>query len=155
MGLLPFWIFGLGLVVFGVGLVAQHHASYSRSLRDPHTLEDELHHLRRRYLRRMQTSSMLILCGLLIVGMGYALEWQRPLLASIILIGIIILPLWMAMMAMGDLVSTQGYKARMERRLEGLHKKQQELEQAADELQRTSNNGHGKGHGNGQNGSHV
>ncbi len=88
----------------------------------------------RRYIRRMQVSALLVFVGALIPLTDWALAiLKRPLIATLLVLLILGVVLWIALLALSDLFDANLSKARSQAKLKQLKRHQEEL---VDELQR-------------------
>jgi hypothetical protein len=123
----PATIVAIGLAALGVGLLVSHQRTWRSQQDDPALSDEERAFLHRRYRRRMQTSGMLSLLGILI-GVGDALlviQKQQPIWPTLYWIGVLLLTGWVMLLAFGDLMSTA---ARAKAELARARQKQRELE---------------------------
>lgn len=130
---------GLVLVMMGLGLMRWHLVAWRDQRHDPSITDSERLHYRRRYRRRMQTSGLLALLGVLI-GAGDALiPWQKfPLLFVGWIALMLLLVVWIILLALGDMASTtlhsRGELARV-------RQQQRALEQRLEDLKSRRSNG--------------
>lgn len=139
--LLPAILFGLLLIVIGGVFMLGHVAAIRKHREEDDADEQDREYFEKQYRRRMQTSGMIILMGLLIPGYDLLfLEWRpNPLLSTIALIPLFLIPAWIVLMAFGDMFSNNGYRMRTKAKLEEIRFKQKQLEEQANELRRQSN----------------
>lgn len=136
------WIvpaFGGLLVLFGLGLMVAHVRSWRKQKQDPELDESERSHFFIRFRRRMQTSGMIAVLGVL-VGAGDQLPILRkdPLLFTLYWIAVLLLTFWVMLLALGDYLTTRSH-ARSE--LARIQREQRELEKQLAELKRRGSNG--------------
>ena len=127
------------LVLVGLGLVAAHVRSWRQQKRDPDLAESDRLYLYARVRRRVQTSGMIALLGVLL-GVGDQLpNWQnRPGLFGFYWLGVLLLTGWVMLLALGDFFSTRSH-ARSS--LADIRHKQRELERQVAEFKRRGSNG--------------
>lgn len=130
---------GAALILLGLGLMRSHWLSWQRTEQEPHLERFDYQHYRSRYRRRMQTSGMIAVIGLLI-----ALGDMLPLLRrdgtwfAIYWFGVLILVLWIVLLALGDLFATRSHSEIALSRLEG---QRRELEEELLRLRKKRSNG--------------
>lgn len=125
----------VGLIVFVLGLLLLrwHRKTRTRLQNDPSLDEHDQSHYARQYRRRMTTSSMVALLGVLI-AVGDLLPWNRmPLLFPFYWGAVLLLALWVVLLALGDLASSRAYTNAA---LSRIRQKQLELELEAAEHRR-------------------
>ena len=95
------------LVAAALWLVQAHRQHWQEVDTAQELPSRERDHLRRRYRRRMQTSTMLGFVGVAILA-GRLFPPDDPSLVTIFYwAGVALLVFWMALLALGDLISTQ------------------------------------------------
>lgn len=134
-------VVGLALVVTGLALMRWHHVAWRQQKHDPSLSDAERTHYFRRYRRRMQTSALLALLGLL-MGVGdFALTQLRapaPWLFLIWIAAMLLLVLWIILLALGDMASTAVHSRR---ELTRVRQEQRALEQRLEDLKSRRSNG--------------
>ncbi len=143
--ILPSLIFGGGLIAFGLWLMSLHRRYAQLNITVNPTPEEKAdqRHLRRRFLRRMQASGMIALVGMLIPIADAALAiFLKPLLATILLLVILGLVIWIVLLAIGDLHETRGFSARSKAKIKQLQRHQEELQDEINRHYQSRSNGH-------------
>ena len=125
---------GFGAVISAVGiiLVIVHVRSHRQHRKDSALTDADRKFYDRQYSRRLQTSGLLVTLGALIGGCGYvkALE-TSPVFATIYVIGLLLLTMWLVLLAMSDVLATRIYISQLNRRS---HNMQKSLEDALGEV---------------------
>ena len=128
----PSIAFGGLVVLFGAGMLMLHSAARRRGFQSADISDEELRYLERRNRRRMQTSGLLVLIGVLIplgdeiLPMSHAPGWFAVYWTTVLL-----LTIWVAVLGVSDLVSTSTHgKAALAR----VNKKRRELEHEVQQL---------------------
>lgn len=131
------------LVVTGGVFLWRHRVGWRKQQSDPSHDAADQRYFSRRYRRRMQTSSLLIVIGVLI-GIGDPLiPWQKlPGLFAIYWGGVLLLACWVILQAVSDLSSTRMHSRQS---LADLRRKQAELRQELGRVleERSGSNGRG------------
>lgn len=139
-------IVGLALAGFGLALIRQHMVSWQRCKDDAELDEPDRDFFRRQFRRRMQTSGMVVLLGLMLpVGDGLLVWGRQPLAATIFWLGVLLLTLWIMALAVGDWLLTRIHCRGTVAAVEHLNRKKQELEDEVARLRAQRQNGHGNG----------
>lgn len=117
---LPGIIVGTLLVLFGAGLVHLHRTSWFHRRHDADLSDNDLKFFAKQYRRRMQTSSLLILIGFLIViGDAPYMPWKLyPALFAIYWGGILLIAFWIILSALGDMSASRMRSAAMISRIQ-------------------------------------
>lgn len=112
----------------GIALVLFHVRSQRRHRKDTTLSDADLRFYEKQYSRRLQTSGLLVTLGALIGGCGYvkALE-TSPVFATLYVIGLLVLTMWLVLLAMTDVLATRVYASQLNRRS---HNMQKSLEEA-------------------------
>ncbi|MFP6762575.1 MAG: hypothetical protein VB858_03120 [Planctomycetaceae bacterium] len=133
----PSVLVGALLVIFGLLWMRSHLRNW-RLAKDDSTLDDfDIRHMVNRFQRRMQTSGMLVLIGILIpVGDIFILDWGLWSW-SVYWLGVLILALWVGVQALGDLTAIQSYSRVTAARCAS---RRQEIEAELAEIRRTEGN---------------
>lgn len=128
------------LIVVGVVLMWAHAKAWRLQKNDPQLDFDDRSHFYARYRRRIQTSGMIALLGLLI-PLGDALLHPKvaPLWATLYWIVVLLLVGWVIVMGLGDWTSTLAHSRAS---LARIRQKQRELEQQVSQMRRRGSNGH-------------
>lgn len=98
---------GLVLVGIGLALMRWHFVAWREQRTDPSLTEPERGLYGRRYRRRMQTSGLLAVLGVLL-GLGDVVVAQQisPLLFVAWILAMLLLVCWIILLALGDMAST-------------------------------------------------
>ena len=106
---IPGIIVGAFLVLFGAGLIQLHRTSWFNHQHDADISDSDLQFFGKQYRRRMQTSSLLILIGFLIViGDAPYMPWKMyPALFGVYWGGILLIAFWIILSAMGDMSASR------------------------------------------------
>ncbi|MBM82998.1 MAG: hypothetical protein CMJ78_20745 [Planctomycetaceae bacterium] len=134
---------GVILLVIGGGMMYSHTQSWRRHKNDGSLDDFDRKHYYKRYRRRMQTSGLITLLGILIpIGDAPFVWGQRDeVLSSAYWLGVLILLMWIIVMALGDMTSSRLHgNVAMAR----IRQKQRELEAQVAELKRHEGNGRHK-----------
>ncbi len=125
--------------MIGLALVAAHLRTWKRKQNEPNLEEAERVHLAARFRRRLQTSGMIAVLGVLIaVGDLLPVLRRNPGLFGLYWFGVLLLTAWVMLLGVGDYFSTRVHgRAALAR----LRKKQNELEQEIAEIKRRGSNG--------------
>lgn len=112
------------VLTLGLFLMGSHWRSWIRQQQEFIDDPRELKHLQARFRRRVQTSALIALVGVLIPIADLPIVWgQGLLLASILWIAIISVCVWIGLLAIGDLATTRAHSRAAIARLEA-HKDQ-------------------------------
>ncbi len=131
---------GGGLFVTGVLFLRWHIQEWRQEKNDPGLDPNDRKHFYARYRRRMQTSGILVLLGILIPLGDWLIDRNKnPLPATIVWIVVLLLTMWVIVMALGDMLST---KTHSQAALSRVRQKQQDLERQVAELRSRDGNGH-------------
>ncbi len=117
-----FWI-SLTVCVAMVGaalwLIRVHWEHWQEADADTSLSDRDRDHLKRRHRRRMQTSTMLGVVGIAILA-GRLFPLDEPSAAALLYwTGVLLLVLWMALLAMADMVATRVHFNVQRRKVEG------------------------------------
>jgi hypothetical protein len=106
----PALIVAVVLLVTGICLMMSHVRGWRRQQADPRLEEKDRAYYGRRYRRRMQTSAILAVLGVLI-GLGDVLLpfQQQPRPVTLYWIGVLLLTLWVMLLAFADFWSALAY----------------------------------------------
>ncbi len=112
---IPGIIVGTLLVLFGAGLIHLHRTSWFHRQLDADLSDDDLTFFSKQYRRRMQTSSLLMLIGFLIViGDSPYMPWKsNPALFAVYWGGILLIAFWIILSAIGDMSASRIRSATM------------------------------------------
>ncbi len=141
------WIYsaigGGVLLVSGLCMMRAHHRRWQERQTDPELSDNDRWHFRHQYRRRMQASGMFVVLGLLIPLVDFDPLFRRhPLLWTALVIVILALTLWLAVLAVGDLLSTSAHSRVA---LGRIREQQRQLERQVSEIRARTSNGHGEG----------
>ncbi|MGE3313630.1 MAG: hypothetical protein AB7O26_00855 [Planctomycetaceae bacterium] len=132
------------LVVLGISMIVGHRRAWDGQKNDPELAEFDRVHFYRRFRRRMQTSAMLVVLGLLLAVGGTVIPWQNyPAAAQLAYwIGVLLLTFWVILLALGDILSTRVH-SRIS--MAQVKQKQRELELELARLKSRGSNGRNHG----------
>ena len=137
---IPALVVGAILLVIGFGMMFFHYRSWQRQQEDDSLDEFDREHYLKRFRRRMQTSGLLALMGILIPFGDAPFFWNQrdQFLSSIFWLIVLVMLMWIILLAVGDLTSSRmhGNVA-----LARLRQRQRELEAQVAELKRRDGNG--------------
>jgi cell division protein FtsB len=140
-------IFGGGLSLAGLSMMAWHQKSWARQREEPGFNQWDLKRLKTRYRRRMQTSGMIVVLGVML-AVGDALIWsQGPLVATIYWIVVIAMGGWLLLLGVGDLLTVRVDSKLARDELQRIGQKRAELEAEVEEMRRGGSNGESKSNG--------
>jgi hypothetical protein len=144
------WVsLGVGLLLSGFGswLVWRHVVSWRRSQDDAELSPLDIDFFRRQFRRRVQTSGLLVLLGLMLPLGDALLLWGRdPIVSTIFWLGVVFLTLWIMALAAGDWLLSRIHCRGTTAAIEQLNRKKQELDAEVTRLRAQRQNGHGNGH---------
>lgn len=133
------WVAPLaGLIVLGIGIgfLRWNRSEWKREKNDSGLDEFDRRHYHARYRRRMQTSAILMLLGILIpIGDRLIVQKVAPGITTVFWLGVLALLFWVVVLAFGDMAAT---RAHAHVALSRVRLKQQELEKRANELRNQS-----------------
>jgi len=138
---LPSLLFGFVLAGGGIVAILWHVRSWRTRQQDPSLSTSERDHYRRQYYRRLQTSGIIALLGVLfpIGDSDGPVPWKaHPLAWSIYWFFVLGLTFWVMLLAVGDMVSTRMHT---QEALSRLREQQRELEREAARLRARSTDG--------------
>ncbi len=144
----------VGLVLVAVSAVAlwRHWVSYRREMEPGAAEEEDRAFQRRRLRRRMQTSGLIGLVGLLIAAGDRWIWNQGPAAATAYWLFVLLIIAWIILLALGDMAATQVYQGSA---LARLRAKQRALSEEAERLrQQILSDAAGRGNGHGRPPSH-
>ena len=140
-------IFGGGLAVVGLSMMAWHHKSWKKQREEPGFNQWDLKRLKTRYRRRMQTSGMIVVLGVML-AVGDALIWsQGPLVATVYWIVVIAMGGWLLLLGVGDLLTVRVDSKLARDELQRIGQKRAKLETELEEMRRRGSNGEAKSNG--------
>ncbi len=130
--------FGLVVAVIGAIMIRTHRRAWDMQKHDAALPDDDRLHFAKRYRRRMQTSSSVVVLGLLL-ALGGLMPWgQFPLAFACYWGGVLLLTAWVILQALGDMLST-GARAKVS--LAEVRQKQRELERQLEVYKSRRSNG--------------
>lgn len=123
----------------GLALVQAHVRSWKRQQNDPELDNADYSHLYARYRRRLQTSGMIAVLGVMIaVGDQLPILRKRPDLFGLYWLAVLLLTFWVMLLAMGDYYSTRAHGRTS---LADVRKKHRELEREIARFKNRRSNG--------------
>ena len=138
-------IFGAMLIAVGGAMMLGHSKSWKEAREQDDLEESELKFQGRRFRRRMQASGLMVIIGILIpLGDRLPILRQRADLWVMFWALVFVAVIWMALLALADVISTQAH-ARVA--LGRVQRKQRELQQELTRLKARQGNGHAGHHG--------
>lgn len=144
------WVsLGVGLLLagFGSALISQHIVTWRRHQDDPDLAPPDIDFFRRQFRRRVQTSGMLVLLGLMLpIGDGLLIWGREPRISAAYWLCVLFITLWVMALAAGDWLVTRIHCRGTTAAIEHLNRKKQELEEEVSRLRAQRQNGHGNGH---------
>ncbi len=133
----------VGLVGVAVWLIRVHWEHWQEVDAAPNLPAREREHLKRRHRRRIQTSTMLGFVGIAILA-GRLFPAEDPSIVTILYwTGVALLVLWMALLALADMIATRVYYGVERRKFDG------ERAKLEAQLRRLEAEVKGEGSGNG------
>jgi hypothetical protein len=140
-------IFGGALAMAGLAMMAWHHKSWAGQQVEPGFKQWDLKRLKVRYRRRMQTSGMIVVLGVML-AVGDAVIWSLgPLVATIYWIVVIAMGGWLLLLGVGDLLTVRVDSKLARDELQRIGRKRAELEAEVEEMRRRGSNGEAKSNG--------
>lgn len=132
--------FGALVALVGMAMVWMHVVHHRRHQDDDSLSEADHRFYDQQYRRRMQTSALTVTLGALIGLCGHlkALE-KSPVFASLYVIGLLILALWLVLLAVSDAVASHVYSTQVQRKNRKLR---QSLQEALNEVRRNHDISH-------------
>ena len=137
---IPALVAGSLLILFGAGSLWRHIANRSGQIADPELSEEDRLFSRNQFRRRVQTSGLICVIGVLILVGDLVIPWGRngrgdkvaaTFWFAIYWSGIIILALWIMLLALGDFAAI---RANSEGKLARLRAAQRSLQREAERL---------------------
>ncbi len=144
-GWVVYLVVGATLIATGLLMMRAHVAAWRIEKNDPTIEDDQRTFFYKRYRRRMQTSALIAVIGILIpfgslVLPGLFVDEQLQARVFAFYWGsVLLLTLWVILLGLGDLLSTS---AQSRVALARIRLKQRELEQQIAEIRRRHSNGH-------------
>ncbi len=135
---IPSCVLGVILVCLGLIWMRSHLKTWRTERADEAADDFDRTHHANRFQRRMQTSGMVVLIGILIpIGDVFVWNWG-PWTATVFWLGVLFLALWVGVQALGDFTSVQSYsRAAMTR----VNSQRQQAEAELAEYRRRKANG--------------
>ncbi len=131
----------------GLLMLRAHRRTWARQQREPGLNQFDLQRLQTRFRRRMQTSGLISLLGVML-GVGDAVIWrQGALVAAVYWILVIAMGGWLLLLGTGDLLSVRVDSRLAKDELARIGEKRQELEAELAEMRRRGSNGEAKNNG--------
>lgn len=130
---------GVGLFLIGLGgvLIYWHCCVWQEHRADPALDDRERRHFRTQFRRRLQTSGLLIVLGIMIPVGDIFIPWQLfPRMFSLYWIVVLLLAFWVIALAAFDWLATRMHSRLTSAALASVLRKQRELE---DEIERLRN----------------
>lgn len=98
---------GAALVLLGLIMVVSHRRSWKKQQHDAEISDLDLGYYNRRYYRRLQTSGLLILIGILIAVGDTVIAWREAPGMFVAYWGLVLaLAVWVILLALADLAAT-------------------------------------------------
>ncbi|MFN0195136.1 MAG: hypothetical protein ACKVT0_00190 [Planctomycetaceae bacterium] len=123
---LPSIVVGGLVAVFGAALMISHHQSYARRKLEGAWEEYEHQYHVRQYRRRMQTSGLLVVIGVMVLVGDAFIDWRNsPMIFALYWVVVLLLALWVIMLGLGDWVSLRTHGKVLqshEQRMQDLHR---------------------------------
>lgn len=127
------------LFLIGLALVSAHLQMRKRTQHKPELDDAARAHLAARFRRRLQTSGLIAVLGVLIgVGDQLPILRRNPALFGVYWLAVLLLTLWVMLLGVGDYFATRTHGSVAMARL---RKKQDELEREVAEIKRRGSNG--------------
>lgn len=135
-------VIGGTVALVGCVMLWGHVANWREQQADRELEADELEHYRKQFRRRMQTSGMIVLLGIMLCLATEKIPWQRaPGMFSIYVILLLGLVCWVVLLALGDFASNRAF-GRVA--LGRIRRKQEALEVELEQIRRRGPNGDGE-----------
>jgi hypothetical protein len=130
-----FLIVGALVAFFGIAMIALHVVQHRRHAENLELDADERGFYERQYRRRMQTSALTVTLGAMLALCEQIPEFRAsPVFATIYVIVMLLLSLWLILLALSDALASRMQMARSLRRNRNARK---ELEDAVERLRAT------------------
>jgi hypothetical protein len=134
-------LIGAVLVAVGVAMMLAHRRAWARQRVDPGLNDQDRRRMAARFRRRMQTSGMLAIIGVM-VGVGDAQVWKLgPIVATVYWIAVLMAGMWLLLLGLGDLAAVRVDSRMTREELQRIGDKRRELESQVEQLRRTGDNG--------------
>jgi len=107
---LPALVFGSSLTLIALALMRWHFVSWNDQKKDETLNDFDRNHFAAQYRRRMQTSAMVAVVGLLIPLGDLVFQWfKSPVWFGIYWCVVLVLVFWVALLGFGDRAATRAY----------------------------------------------
>ena len=124
--------FGAMVSSIGIALIYFHVRAHRQHPADKDLTEIDIRFYQHQYVRRLQTSALAVTLGALIGLCGYLEAFEEsPVFATVYVIGLLLLSLWLVLMAISDALASRVYANQLNRRN---HKMQKSLEETLAEV---------------------
>ncbi|MEZ6131525.1 MAG: hypothetical protein R3C59_22885 [Planctomycetaceae bacterium] len=108
--------FGSLVAAVGIALVCFHVRQHRTHQRNQYLDDSDRRFFEHQYVRRMQTSALTVTLGSLIGLCGYLKVFEdSPLFATVYVVGLLLLSLWLILLAFTDAIATRVYASRIDR----------------------------------------
>lgn len=133
--LLILHLIATAISLFGAVMMWRHYVLWKQQQVDPQIEDVERRFCYSQYRRRMQSSGMIVVLGLLLHASNeHLVDWQRaPAGFSVYVCVMLGLVAWIVLLALGDFMASQIVHRKA---LSRLHEQQQELEKTLTEMRR-------------------
>lgn len=109
--------FGALVATIGIALICFHVRSHRIHLADDQLCDADRRFYQHQYFRRLQTSALAVTLGALIGLCGYLRAFEEsPIFATIYVIGLLLLALWLVLLALSDAMASRVYASQVRRR---------------------------------------
>lgn len=113
---IPCLAFGSVVAAAGIAMVVFNVRAHRRHLADEELTDSDLEFFTRQYSRRIQTSALTVLFGGVIGLWGVFNVREFPVLATLYLIGMLVLAAWLVLLALSDVLATRIYAGKLDRK---------------------------------------
>lgn len=131
-------LLGTLLFVFGAALVRSHVLAWRKQKHDEELDDNDRKYYYRRYRRRVQTSGMIAVLGV-IIPLELLIPRDKPLVFTAYCVVILIMAMWIVVLGIGDFIAT---RAHIQAALARVRGKRLSLEKQLSELKSHGRNGH-------------
>ena len=129
---------GGGLLLAGLAMMRSHVRSWRHHRHDESIDDADRRYYHTRYRRRMRTSALIAILGVLLAAGDAFIPANAPRLFAAYWIGVLMLAAWVVLMGLGDMAST-GAHSRVA--LARVRQKQRELEEQVARIKARNSNG--------------